>query len=100
SMSGFAHVTGQADGPPTLPPLALADSIAALAGTSAVMMALYHRDARGGRGQVIDLAILEPIMTIMGAQPTVYDQTGFIQGRTGNRSPNVAPRNTYQTRDG
>src|SRR5262245_59812311 len=52
SMSGFAHVTGQPDGPPTLPPLALADSIAALAGTSAVMFALYHRDARGGKGQV------------------------------------------------
>jgi formyl-CoA transferase len=106
SMSGFAHVTGQPDGPPTLPPLALADSIAALAGTSAVMFALYHRDAgagrdaRGGKGQVIDLAILEPIMTILGAQPTVYDQTGFIQQRLGNRSPNVAPRNTYRTRDG
>jgi formyl-CoA transferase len=100
SMSGFAHITGQPDGPPTLPPFGLADGIAALAGTSAVMMALYHRDTRGGKGQVIDLAILEPIMTILGAQPTVYDQIGFIPGRSGNRSPNVAPRNTYRTRDG
>ncbi|MBI4014125.1 MAG: CoA transferase [Candidatus Rokubacteria bacterium] len=100
SLSGFAHLTGQPDGPPTLPPFALADGIAALAGTIAVVMALYHRDARGGRGQVIDLAIIEPILTILGAQPTVYDQLGVVPTRTGNRTPNTAPRNTYRTRDG
>lgn len=100
SMSGFAHITGEPDGPPTLPPFGLADGIAGLTGAAAVMMALYHRDARGGRGQVIDLAILEPILTVLGAQPTVYDQLGIIQGRTGNRSINNAPRNTYRTLDG
>ena len=100
SLSGFAHLTGHPDGPPTLPPFALADGIAGLAGTSAVLLALYHRDARGGRGQVIDLAIIEPILTILGAQPTVYDQLGIVPQRTGNRTPNTAPRNTYETRDG
>lgn len=99
-MSGFAHITGQPDGPPTLPPFGLADGISALTGASAVMMALYHRDARGGKGQVIDLAIIEPILSVLGPQPTVYDQLGIIQGRTGNRSVNNAPRNTYKTRDG
>jgi formyl-CoA transferase len=100
SLSGFAHLTGEPDGPPTLPPFALADGLAALAGTIAVALALYHRDARGGRGQVIDLAIIEPILTILGAQPTVFDQLGIVPGRTGNRTPNTAPRNTYRTRDG
>jgi len=100
SLSGFAHLTGEPDGPPTLPPFALADGIAALAGALAVMLALYHRDARGGRGQVIDLAIIEPILTVLGAQPTVYDQLGLVPGRSGNRTPNTAPRNTYRTRDG
>jgi formyl-CoA transferase len=100
SMSGFAHVTGEAGGPPTLPPFGLADGIAGLAGVNAVMFALYHRDARGGSGQVIDLAIVEPILTIVGPQPTIYDQLGVIQQRTGNRSGNNAPRNTYRTRDG
>ncbi len=100
SLSGFAHLTGEPDGPPTLPPFALADGVAGLAGTSAVMFALYHRDARGGRGQVIDLAIIEPILTILGAQPTVYDQLGIVPQRVGNRSVNSAPRNTYRTRDG
>jgi crotonobetainyl-CoA:carnitine CoA-transferase CaiB-like acyl-CoA transferase len=100
AMSGFAQITGEADGPPTLPPFGLADGIAALAGAIATLIALYHRDARGGAGQVIDLAIIEPILTILGSQPTVYDQLGVIQGRMGNRSFNNAPRNTYRTSDG
>jgi crotonobetainyl-CoA:carnitine CoA-transferase CaiB-like acyl-CoA transferase len=99
-LSGFAHITGQPDGPPTLPPFGLADGITALAGAAAVAFALYHRDARGGTGQVIDLAIIEPILSILGPQPTVYDQLGIVQGRSGNRSVNNAPRNTYLSRDG
>lgn len=99
SMSGFAFMTGEPDGPPTLPPFGLADGIAALAVASAILIALRARDATG-RGQIIDLAIIEPILTILGAQPTIYDQLGIIQQRTGNRSSNNAPRNTYRTSDG
>ena len=100
SMSGFAAITGDPNGPPTLPPFGLADGIAGIAGAYAVMLALYHRDARGGKGQVIDLAIIEPILTVLGPQPIVYDQLGIIQQRSGNRSVNNAPRNIYRTRDG
>jgi crotonobetainyl-CoA:carnitine CoA-transferase CaiB-like acyl-CoA transferase len=102
SMSGFAAMTGEPDGPPTLPPFGLADGIAALACVGAVTMALYERDRPGGsgRGQVVDLAIIEPIVTLLGPQPTVYDQLGEVQPRTGNRSVNNAPRNTYRTADG
>ena len=99
SMSGFAHVTGQPDGPPTLPPFGLADGIAALATACAVLTALRARDATG-RGQVVDLAIFEPIFTVLGPQPIVYDQLGIVQERSGNRSVNNAPRNTYETKDG
>ena len=99
SMSGFAAITGEPDGPPTLPPFGLADGIAGLAGAMAILLALYSRDARAGQGQVIDLAIIEPILTILGSQPTVYDQLGIVQERSGNRSVNNAPRNTYRTRD-
>jgi crotonobetainyl-CoA:carnitine CoA-transferase CaiB-like acyl-CoA transferase len=99
SMSGFAHVTGQPGGPPTLPPFGLADGIAALATACAVLTALRARDATG-KGQVVDLAIIEPIFTVLGPQPIAYDQLGVIQERTGNRSNNNAPRNTYQTKDG
>jgi crotonobetainyl-CoA:carnitine CoA-transferase CaiB-like acyl-CoA transferase len=100
SMSGFAQITGEPDGPPTLPPFGLADGITAQAAANAILMALYYRDARGGTGQVLDIAIIEPILTILGPQPIVYDQLGIIQTRTGNRSVNNAPRNTYRTADG
>ncbi len=99
SMSGFAALTGQPDGPPTLPAFGLADSIAAMAGVSAVMMALYHRDANGGEGQEIDLNILQPIATAVGPGVMFADQLGVEGRRTGNRSINNAPRNLYRTAD-
>ncbi len=99
AMSGFAAITGEPDGPPTLPPFGLADGIAALTLANAVMFALHSRE-RTSRGQIIDLAIIEPILTILGPQPLWYDQLGIKQERRGNRSVNNAPRNTYQTRDG
>ncbi|MGH2835138.1 MAG: CaiB/BaiF CoA transferase family protein [Solirubrobacteraceae bacterium] len=100
AMSGFAAMTGEPDGPPTLPPFGLADSIAGLTAANAAVMALYHRDAHGGEGQEIDVSILEPLVTVLGPQPTIYDQLGEVPQRTGNRSINNAPRNTYRTADG
>ncbi|WP_063012385.1 CaiB/BaiF CoA transferase family protein [Nocardia kruczakiae] len=99
AMSGFAAMTGEPDGPPTLPPFGLADGIAALAASFAIMSALRARD-RDGRGQQIDLAIIEPILTLLGPHILAYDQLGEIAPRTGNRSTNNAPRNTYRTADG
>ncbi len=99
SMSGFAHITGEVDGPPTLPPFGLADGICAMTATWAVAFALLERH-KSGKGQMIDMAIYEPILAVLGSQPTVYDQLGIVQNRFGNRSMNNAPRNTYRTRDG
>ena len=100
AMSGFAHLTGEADGPPTLPAFGLADSICGIAASSAILMALRHREVQHGTGQVVDLSILEPIMTAVGPSPTVYQQLGQVEHRHGNRSTNNAPRNTYRTYDG
>lgn len=100
AMSGFAHMTGQPDAPPTLPAFGLADSIAGMAAVSAVLMALYHRDVDGGTGQMIDVSLLEPILTAVGPSPSVFDKTGTIPVRQGNRSTNNAPRNLYRSRDG
>ncbi|MGW0734601.1 CaiB/BaiF CoA transferase family protein [Streptomyces sp. NPDC002851] len=99
AMSGFAAITGEPAAPPTLPPFGLADSIAGLTTAYAVMAALHTR-ATSGRGQVVDMAIIEPILTVLGPQPIWYDQLGYVQPRTGNRSTNNAPRNTYRTADG
>src|SRR5262249_44102518 len=83
AMSGFAHLTGAADGPPTLPAFGLADTICGIAASSAAMMALWHRDVHGEPGQVIDISILEPIMTAVGPGPTIYDQLGVVEERHG-----------------
>jgi crotonobetainyl-CoA:carnitine CoA-transferase CaiB-like acyl-CoA transferase len=101
AFSGFAHVTGEASGPPTLPPFGLADGVAAYHGVFAIMFAIYERDVQGsGKGQYIDLSLYEPLFSLLGAQASTYDQTGVIQNRTGNRSVNNAPRNAYKTKDG
>src|SRR3954463_4401167 len=76
-MSGFAAKNGYADRPPVLPPLALADMIAGLYGAFAVMVALRSRDANGdggktGRGQVIDLPLLDPIFSIIGPDAAIF----------------------------
>jgi len=100
AMSGFAHLTGQADGPPTLPAFGLADSICGIAASSAISMALLARERNGGLGQVLDLSLLEPIMAAVGPGPTAYQQLGTTGSRHGNRSTNNAPRNAYETCDG
>lgn len=101
AMSGFAHITGQADGPPTLPPLPLADSVSALYATIGVMLSLYQRDAKkSGRGQSIDVSLLESLYTMLSGHAIAYDQLGLPGKRTGNRTSGSAPRNAYPTKDG
>ncbi|SDT26578.1 CaiB/BaiF CoA transferase family protein [Microlunatus soli] len=98
AMSGFAAATGEPDGPPMLPPFGLADGIASLATAFAIMSALHQRE-QTGHGQVVDVAIVEPIMAMLGPQITRWDQLRDLQPRLGNRSANNAPRNTYLTSD-
>jgi crotonobetainyl-CoA:carnitine CoA-transferase CaiB-like acyl-CoA transferase len=99
AMSGFAHVVGQPDGPPTLPPFMLADGVASLAATYAVVMALYHRDVHGGTGQLIDVNLVEPLARLIETSTLAFDQLGEIPGRVGNRLDASAPRNAYRTAD-
>ncbi len=99
AMSGFAHLTGQPDGPPTLPPFMLADGVAALAATYAVMMALYHRDVHHGGGQLVDVNLIEPLARLIESSTLAYDQLGVVTGRVGNRFDASAPRNAYRTAD-
>jgi crotonobetainyl-CoA:carnitine CoA-transferase CaiB-like acyl-CoA transferase len=76
AMSGFAHLVGEPDGPPSLPPFMLADGVAALTATNAVTAALYHRDVRGGGGQVIDVNLIEPLARLIESATLSYDQPG------------------------
>jgi crotonobetainyl-CoA:carnitine CoA-transferase CaiB-like acyl-CoA transferase len=99
AMSGFAALNGEPDGPPLLPPLALADGVAGIACAFAVLVALRARE-QTGRGQVVDTSLVEPLMTLLGPQVTAFDLLGSLQARTGNRSSHNAPRNVYRTSDG
>jgi crotonobetainyl-CoA:carnitine CoA-transferase CaiB-like acyl-CoA transferase len=98
AMSGFAALNGEPDGPPLLPPLALADGVAALATAFAIMVALRAREETG-RGQVVDTSLVEPLLMLLGPQVTAYGLLGTLQERTGNRSSHNAPRNVYRTAD-
>lgn len=99
AMSGFAHITGESDGPPTLPPFMLADGVASLNAAYAVMMALYHRDVHGASGQLIDINLIDPLARLLEQTLLGYDQLGLVPGRAGNRWDISAPRNTYRTSD-
>lgn len=98
AMSGFAAVNGTPDGPPLLPPLALADGIAGLATAFAVLAALRAREQTGA-GQVVDTSLVEPLLALLGPQLAAYDLLGTLEPRTGNRSSHNAPRNVYRTAD-
>lgn len=98
-MSGFAAINGEPDGAPLLPPVALTDEIAALAGAFAVMVALHHRD-RTGQGQVIDVNLLDTITQVLGALPSAAAHLGFEQPRLGSGIHYSVPRGTYRCADG
>lgn len=99
-MSGFASFNGFADREPVLPPMYLADGVAGLYGASATMIALREAEREGGRGQVIDLPLLDPLFAILSPQAANYRLTGQVKPRTGSRSTNSAPRNCYRCSDG
>ena len=99
-MSGFAAMNGYADRPPVLPPLAMADMISGLYGMSGVLLALRHREVKGGKGQVIDLPLFDPMVSVLGPEAAIYKLTGKIKARTGSRSATTSPRNVFRTKDG
>ncbi|MBM4260351.1 MAG: CoA transferase [Deltaproteobacteria bacterium] len=100
AMSGLTNLIGEPDGPPMSPGYPLGDLIAGIFGSLSVMMALYHRDARGGEGQVIDLALYEAVFRFLDFDPIQYDQMKTVHMRTGNRVAYVAPSSMFKTKDG
>ncbi len=99
-MSGYVGMTGFTDSPPVLPPIPLADELAGVFGAMSGMMALYHRDASGGgKGQVIDVSLFEPLFRLCIPHVTMFDLLGINRERVGNNFPDAAPRSLYQTSD-
>jgi formyl-CoA transferase len=100
SMGGMRHVTGFPERPPVRMNISIGDALAALHGVIGVLMALHHRDANGGKGQVVDVALYEAVFNMMESLIPDYDLHGDIRGRIGTGLTNIVPSNTYASRDG
>jgi crotonobetainyl-CoA:carnitine CoA-transferase CaiB-like acyl-CoA transferase len=98
-LSGFASMNGFADREPVLPPIYLGDMTAGLYGAIGILAALRNVEVNAGRGQVVDIPLLDPLFSILGPQAANYRVTGKVKPRTGSRSTNSAPRNVYRTSD-
>ena len=100
AMGGLRYVTGYTDKPPVRLGISIGDSIAALHGVIGAMMALHQRDANGGKGQYVDVALYEAVFNMMESLVPEFDVLGFKRERAGNELPGITPSNTYATRDG
>ena len=99
AMGGLRHVTGFPGEAPPRVGISLGDSLAATFGALGALSALYHREAHGGRGQVVDIGIYEGVLALMESTIPEYVLTGHVRGRTGTVLPFVAPSNIYPTSD-
>ncbi|GAB4171049.1 MAG: CoA transferase [Rhodocyclaceae bacterium] len=100
SMGGLRYVTGFPDRPPVRLNLSIGDSLAALHGVIGALMALRRREVRGGRGQVVDVALYEAVFNMMESALPEYDRYGVVRNRTGTNLTGIVPSNTYLSRDG
>jgi crotonobetainyl-CoA:carnitine CoA-transferase CaiB-like acyl-CoA transferase len=100
AFAGLTFLTGEPDAAPLLPSVALGDSLVALAGAFGALAACWHRDARGGRGQHVDVAMYEPIVALLGPAVAAWQPGDDPPARTGSRVPGGVPRNVYRAGDG
>jgi formyl-CoA transferase len=100
SMAGFTGLNGWPDGPPTLAPVALADTAAAKAATIAALAALHRRHVSGGEGELVDVSLIEPLFNLFSPQFIDYNFFGEEPKRVGNRLEFASPRGAYCCKDG
>lgn len=100
AMGGLRHLTGEPGRVPVRVGVSIGDTLAALHATIGVMMALYHRDQRGGRGQVIDVALHEAVFNVMESLLPEYSAFGAVREAAGSALPGIAPSNAYRCSDG
>ena len=100
SMGGIRFLTGYPDRPPVRVGISLGDSLAAMYGVIGALMAIYHREVNGGKGQVVDVALYESVFSLMESLLPEYDMLGFVRERSGASLPGIVPSNTYSCSDG
>ena len=100
AMGGLRHLTGEPGRVPVRVGVSIGDTLAALHATIGVMMALYHRDQRGGTGQVIDVALHEAVFNVMESLLPEYSVFGAVREAAGSALPGIAPSNAYRCSNG
>jgi crotonobetainyl-CoA:carnitine CoA-transferase CaiB-like acyl-CoA transferase len=100
AMGGLRYINGFPDQPPPRTGISFGDSIAAMFAAQGILMALYHRDAHGGRGQVVDASIMESCFALLESMVPEYDRLGVVREPSGTVLGHVAPSNVYKSRDG
>lgn len=99
AFSGLASITGHADKGPSVSAFPMGDYLAGVFGAFGVLAALHHRD-RSGAGQIVDVALYEPLLRIIESVVVRFDQTGLKKPLLGNQMEEDVPRNVYATADG
>ena len=100
AYGGLRYLTGEAGRPPVRNGVSIGDTVAGLHGALGVMLALYARDARGGEGQMIDLALYESILNLTESLLPEYDAFGAVREPAGGALPGITPSNAYRCADG
>ena len=100
AMSGLRYINGYPDMPPPRYGISLGDTLTALFAFEGMMMALYHRDRNGGRGQVVDAAITESCFAMLESTVTEYSKAGEVRQPSGTGLAKIAPSNIYPAKDG
>ena len=100
AMGGLRFTTGHPDSPPARVGVSIGDTLASLHGVIGALMSLLHVKTAGGKGQVIDVSLVESVFNVMESLVPEYDLLGEVRTRTGGALPGITPSNTYPTQDG
>ena len=100
AMGGLRYITGEPGRVPVRAGVSLGDTLAGLHGALGVLLALYQRDARGGSGQMIDVALYESVFNMTESLLPEYSAFGAVRKPAGGALPGIAPSNAYRCRDG
>jgi formyl-CoA transferase len=100
AMGGLRYLTGEPGRVPVRTGVSIGDTLASLHGAIGVLLALYHRKANGGIGQVIDVALYEAVFNCMESLVPEYSATGTVREPSGSALPGIAPSNAYPCSDG
>jgi crotonobetainyl-CoA:carnitine CoA-transferase CaiB-like acyl-CoA transferase len=96
---GLMSITGSSDGPPFRLGVAIADIVSGMFAAQGITLALFARE-RTGRGQAVDIAMLDSVVALLSYQAGIYFATGSAPPRMGNRHPTIVPYETFAASDG